>query len=279
MTSTVKRQIPGTLAIERFRGVVYGHYERSGRDFPWRHTTDPYHILVSEVMLQQTQTRRVVSKYLEFVERFPNVGALADAKAADVLAAWQGLGYNRRALSLHRIAVRICNDFAGQVPEDKESLLSLPGIGAYTAAAVRVFAFGRPDVFIETNIRTVFIHEFFPTSEAVHDVDLLPLVEASLDHADPRRWYQALMDYGAMLKESCNPSRQSAHHRPQSRFKGSRREARGIILRMLITEGPSDCEILKSHVSEWDSRFDDALTMLQRDGLVVQVGTQLSVAR
>ena len=279
MTSTVKRQIPDALAIKRFHGVVYAHYERYGRDFPWRHTTDPYHVLVSEVMLQQTQTGRVASKYREFLKQFPDVCALAQAGVVEVLAAWQGLGYNRRALALHRTACIICTDFAGLVPQEKQALLALPGIGPYTAAAIRAFAFDLPDVFIETNIRTVFIHEFFPGATTVHDRDILPMVEATLDRSAPRRWYQALMDYGAMLKESGNPSRRSAHHRVQSRFKGSRREARGIILRTLLGEGPLPPDALKSSVPDWDNRFDEALRMLQCDGLVVQAGAELSVAQ
>ncbi len=222
----------------RFRGLVYRHFDMSGRDFPWRRTTDPYRILVSEIMLQQTQTGRTVEKYVEFIARFPNVGDLAQANATEVLAIWQGLGYNRRALALHRTARIIAAEFGGLVPREKSALMALPGIGAYTAAAIRAFAFNLPEVFIETNIRTAFIHEFFPDIEGVRDHDILPLVEATLDHAAPRRWYQALMDYGAMLKQSGNPSRRSAHHHLQSPFKGSRREARGIILRNSARGGP-----------------------------------------
>jgi A/G-specific adenine glycosylase len=264
-------------SAEDFRTRVYGCCLDCGRDFPWRHTNDPYRILVSEVMLQQTQTARVVSKYLEFIERFPDICALARAGVAEVLTAWQGLGYNRRALALHRTAGIIYGDFGGLVPREKETLLALPGIGPYTAAAIRAFAFGQPDVLLETNIRTVFIHEFFPENETVPDRDILPIVEATLDRDTPRRWYEALMDYGAMLKDSGNPSRRSSHYRRQSRFKGSRREARGAILRTLLSEGPRTSAALKSRVPEWDSRFDEALKTLLQDGLVVETDSVLAV--
>jgi A/G-specific adenine glycosylase len=154
----------------------------------------------------------------------------------------------------------------------------LPGIGRYSAAAIRAFGFNLPELFIETNIRTAFIHEFFPEAMAVRDRDILPLVEASIDQANPRRWYQALMDYGAMLKRGSNPSRRSAHHRPQSRFHGSRREARGIILRTLLHEGPTTQVELKQRIAGWDSRFDDALGSLARDGLVAMRGEAISAA-
>lgn len=277
MVTTAPQRLPHTSAIDRFRATVYANYEQRGRDFPWRHTTDPYHILVSEIMLQQTQTSRVEPKYMEFIMRFPDFETLDGARAEDVLDAWQGLGYNRRAVALHAISRRVCSSFGGHLPEDKETLLSLPGIGPYTAAAIRAFAFNQPEAFIETNIRAAFIHEFFPESSRVSDAEILPLVEAALDRAAPRQWYQALMDYGAMLKEAGNPSRRSAHHHPQSRFEGSRRQARGIILRALLQSGPAAVDVLAAGVDGWDSRFEDALETMKRDGLVVQNGELFSI--
>jgi len=278
MTDMPQQATPDDSTIERFRAAVYDHYERHGRDFPWRRTTDPYCILVSEVMLQQTQTKRVAQKYVEFIARFPDFGALAGATTAEVLAAWQGLGYNRRAQALHAAARNVCAGFGGRLPPEREALRSLPGIGPYTAAAVRAFAFNLPDAFIETNIRTVFIHEFFPGVEGVRDTDILPLVEATLDRDNPRRWYQALMDYGAALKESGNPSRRSAHHRPQSRFDGSRRQARGVILRTLLHDGSTTSAELRQRIEGWDARFDDALETLKRDGMVSERDGALFVA-
>jgi len=255
-------------AVAAFRQRVYEHFERHGRDFPWRHTTDPYRVLVSEVMLQQTQTQRVVPKYQAFTQRFPDVAALAAAPADAVLTAWQGLGYNRRALALQAAARAVIAMHGGAIPSAYDALLALPGVGPYTAAAVRAFAFNLPDSFVETNIRTVFIHEFFPDAERVRDPELLPLVARTVDLDNPRRWYQALVDYGAMLKESGNAARRSAHHHPQSRFEGSRRQARGIILRSLLRDGPAHREALVARIPEWDARFEDALATLEQDGLV-----------
>lgn len=255
-------------AVAAFRQRVYEHFESHGRDFPWRHTTDPYRTLVSEVMLQQTQTHRVVPKYEAFIQRFPDAAALAAAPAEAVLNVWQGLGYNRRAMALQAAARAVNAVHGGAVPSAYEALLALPGVGPYTASAVRAFAFNLPDAFIETNIRTAFLHDFFPGRERVTDAEVLPLVTETVDRDSPRRWYQALMDYGAMLKESDNASRRSAHHRPQSRFEGSRRQARGIILRSLLRGSPATRDELAGRVAGWDERFDDALATLERDGLV-----------
>lgn len=269
--------VPGEREVKRFRATVYDHYEAHGRDFPWRRTTDPYHILVAEIMLQQTQTGRVVAKYEEFLRRFPGFESLAAASAIDVLQAWQGLGYNRRALALQAIAQRVCEEFDGLLPIDKKTLRSLPGIGDYTAAAIRAFAHNLPEAFIETNIRAVFIHEFFPNACRVTDREILALVELTLDRASPRRWYQALMDYGAMLKESDNPSRRSTHHRRQPPFEGSRRQARGLILRTLLQTGPTSSSELAAGIPGWDSRFDAALDTLVTDGLVQRQGGTVSI--
>jgi len=220
-----------------FRTTVYGYYERHGRRFPWRETADPYRILVSEVMLQQTQAPRVLLKYEEFVRLFPDAATLAAASLHDVLSAWQGLGYNRRALALKQSAERIVTLHGGIVPRDEESLVSLPGVGPATACAVRVFAFNEPVILIETNIRAVFIHHFPPQEESVADSNLRPLIEKTLDRNNPRRWYNALMDYGTFLKKAhANPARKSAHHRRQSPFEGSVRQVRGAILRLILEE-------------------------------------------
>ena len=216
--------------IARFRKIVYGHFKRHGRNFPWRFpslkkskegTLDPYKIMVSEIMLQQTQAERAARFYVAFLGRFPNVGALAAAREKEVLRAWQGLGYNRRALYLLRAARIICRDYAGKIPSDIASLTSLPGIGKNTAGAIRAFAFDLPATFIETNIRRAFIHYFFPRRRSVSDEELMPLIEAAQDRKHPRRWYSALMDYGAHLpKNGQNHNRKSAHYRRQAAFSG-----------------------------------------------------------
>ncbi|GLI38904.1 A/G-specific adenine glycosylase [Geobacter hydrogenophilus] len=218
-----------------FRQIVYGHYRRHGRTLPWRETHDPYAILVSEIMLQQTQVDRVTGKYMSFLSAFPDFRSLAAATLDAVLSTWQGLGYNRRALNLKRCAEAVVTEHGGTLPSTIAELEKLPGIGHYTARAVAAFAFSVPSVFIETNIRTVFIHHFFNDSEKVHDREITPLVEGTLDHGNPREWYYALMDYGAHLKRlHGNPSRRSAHHATQSPFKGSNRELRSLILKAIL---------------------------------------------
>lgn len=269
--------IPDAARLDRFRCAIYSHYEMHGRDFPWRHTIEPYHITVAEVMLQQTQTSRVVARYQEFIDRFPTFHALARARIEDVLDAWQGMGYNRRAIALHSIARQVCDRFNGTLPQDRDTLRALPGIGPYTASAIRAFAFNLPEVFVETNIRAVFLHEFFPEASGVPDKAILPLVDATMDRTNPRRWYQALMDYGAMLKVSGNPSRRSAHHRTQSRFQGSRRQARGIILRFLLKSGPTSVSQMASSIPNWSELFADALQSLQGDRMVSISGNTVSI--
>lgn len=183
-------------------------------------------------MLQQTQVDRVIPFFNNFLEKFPTAKALAKAPLRDVLRTWQGLGYNRRAKMLHEAAKSAMIYHSGRVPRSFEDLRTLPGVGDYTAKAVRVFAFNKPEVLIETNIRAVFIHHFFPKKKKVTDHELLPYIVASLDRKHPRRWYAALMDYGSYLKQTIpNPSRQSAHHTKQKKFKGSDREIRGAIVK------------------------------------------------
>jgi A/G-specific adenine glycosylase len=226
---------PCHQALADFCATVRDHYRMHGRDLPWRRTTDPYLILVSEIMLQQTQVPRVAGKYELFARLFPDIRALAGAPGADVLRAWQGLGYNRRALNLHRSAGLIVAEHGGCVPSTFSELRRLPGVGSATAAAICAFAFGVPVPFLETNIRSAYIHHFFQECSRVSDMDLLPLVEATLDRENPREWYFALMDYGSWLKRTyTNPSRRSRHETAQSPFTGSHRQLRAQILRAFL---------------------------------------------
>lgn len=232
-TEPASRALSGAAA-ERFRARVYAHYRRQQRALAWRATRDPYAILVSEVMLQQTQVARVARYYPRFLARFPDPAALARAPLRAVLEQWSGLGYNRRAQALQRAAQALVRDHGGVVPADRDALLKLPGIGPATAGALLAFAFGRPVVFIETNIRRVYLHHFFPAAEAIPDRVLLPLVARTLDRHRPRRWYYALMDYGAALgRHGANPNRRSAHYTRQSAFTGSTRQLRGLVIRLL----------------------------------------------
>ncbi len=265
--------------VENFRGIIYQHYQDHRRGMPWRQTRNPYHILVSEIMLQQTQVERVVEKYRKFIDNFPNFETLAQAPLPEVLALWQGLGYNRRALSLQRLAHQVMEDWGGRLPATEEALRGLPGIGPATAGALLAFAFEQPVVFIETNIRRVYLHFFFAEEEGVTDREILPVMAKTLDRARVRDWYYALMDYGAMLKVSGpNPNRRSAHYAKQSPFTGSNREMRGLILKTLLKEPvPTDKELVEA-LGKSSARTKAALEQLIAEGFVVREKDRLRLA-
>jgi A/G-specific adenine glycosylase len=266
--------------VRRFRDTVYGHYRVHKREMPWRQTHNPFHILVSEIMLQQTQVERVMGKYGDFLAKFPDFETLAGAPWAEVLAVWQGLGYNRRALSLKRLAQVVMENWGGALPTSVEDLRSLPGIGPATAGALLAFAFEQPVVFIETNIRRVFLHCFFADQEGVTDREILPLVAETLDRERVRDWYYALMDYGVELKKSGpNPNRRSAHYARQSPFNGSNREVRGRILKTLLRETVSSLEELAQAMGISPDRTEAALEQLLAEGFVIRNGERLSLAR
>ena len=227
--------MPSIKSIHKFQKEILDYYKKHGRKMLWRETQDPYRILVSEIMLQQTQVSRVEEKYPQFIKAFPNFKALDKAELAKVYGVWQGMGYNRRALALKKTAHIVVNDYKGALPHTHEELCILPGIGKATASSIMAFAFNLPAVFVETNIRTVFIHFFFKKRKQVVDEEILPVVEQCLYKKNPRVWYWALMDYGAMLKKSGEDKNiRSKHYKKQGRFKGSRRQKRGKILRILL---------------------------------------------
>jgi A/G-specific adenine glycosylase len=272
-------QLPGEGTSGTFRELVHREAVREGRHFPWRETDDPYRILVSEVMLQQTQADRVREPFSRFLERFPTISSLAEADLAQVLSAWQGLGYNRRAHSLWRSAQEVVRRCQGRVPDDPEQLRSLPGIGPYTAGAIVVFAFNRPIVFIETNIRSVFIHHFFGDRCGIHDRERLPLVAATLDRDEPRRWYNDLMDYGVRLKRlHGNPSRKSRHHSRQSAFEGSNRQQRSALLRLLLACPVSDTATLAAALGADAEQVVANLRAMEREGLLAETGSGWRIA-
>ncbi len=256
---------------------MLGFYAEAGRAFPWRSTRDPWAILVSEIMLQQTQTERVLPKYLAWLEAYPDPASLAEAPLAGALELWSGLGYNRRALSLVRAASLLAS--AGSFPDEEEALLDLPGVGPYTARAVLAFAFGKPVVLIETNIRSVFLHEFFPGEEGVPDSSIAPLVGATLVREDPRTWYYALMDYGVEIKRrEGNPNKRSAHYAPQSPFADSNRRIRGALLKALAS-GASDGDALAAALPFSRERVDSALAELKAEGFVAEIGGAYRLGR
>ncbi|MDO5357781.1 MAG: adenine glycosylase [Slackia faecicanis] len=215
------------------------------RDLPWRNTRDPYAIWISEVMLQQTQVTRVLTRWERFIARFPTVDALSAASSADVVEEWQGMGYNRRALALKRAADICASEFGGALPVGVDELCKLPGIGEATAAGITAFSRDVPCIYIETNVRAVFIHEFFPDAERVTDKQLRPLVETACPAEDVRGWYYALLDVGAHLKKTqVNPTRRSASYTRQSAFEGSRRQKRAWIVReVMACPGIADEEL------------------------------------
>jgi A/G-specific adenine glycosylase len=261
--------------IERFREKVWEFYREHGRDLPWRREVTPYGVLVSEVMLQQTQVARVLERWGRWLARWPGFAELAVAPTAEVLAEWQGMGYNRRALWLKAAAGMVVREYGGELPRDPAVLARLPGVGPNTVGSVAAFAYEVPAVFIETNIRRVFLHEFFGGREGVADAELRPLVEAAVDHESPREWYWALMDYGADLaKRGPNPNRRSRHYAVQSRFEGSARQLRGAVLRQLVA-GPR----VASELGIDDARLDTVLEALEREGFIVRHENVLMLAQ
>ncbi len=278
----------GPKQSREFKKIVLEFYKKYRRDLPWRQPTlklrhgkkdfDPYRILVSEIMLQQTQVLRVIPKYKSFLKNFPTVRALARAPLSAVLKEWQGLGYNRRAKMLHEAAKAIVKEHKGAVPHSHAELVALPGIGVYTARAVRVFAWNEPDALIETNVRASVLHHFFPEEaehrgmnadkrRKIHDREVLAIVERVLDKENPREWYAALMDYGSHLKATRpNPSRASAHHAKQKPFKGSDREIRGAILRALSGHSHTKQQLFKMPFAK--KRLEVQLKALLKEKLI-----------
>jgi A/G-specific adenine glycosylase len=266
-------------AVHRFRRHLYRFFHDQGRQLPWRDTADPYHILVSEIMLQQTQVGRVALKYEPFLQAFPDIFSLARAPLRDIMARWQGLGYNRRALALQGIARRLVAEYQGRLPASVDTLRSFPGIGEATAGALAAFAFNQPVVFIETNIRRVFLHCFFPGKNGVRDREILPLVDQTLDRERPRPWYYALMDYGAMLKSAApNPNRRSAHHQRQAPFADSDRQIRGLILKALLKSPALSQEALVKAIGKSPARTIGLILTLVKEGLLEQGDALLRIA-
>lgn len=219
----------------KFKNIVWDHYNQNYRTMPWRQDTNEYYVMVSEIMLQQTQVNRVLQKFPSFIERFPNIDSLACAELSEVLEEWLGLGYNRRAKFLKQAAEVISNNYNGNFPSTVDNWMQFPGFGKNTASAVLVYSRNFPLVFIETNIRTVFIHHFFPEKQSVSDKEIEYYVNQTLDLTNPREWYWALMDYGTYLKkEFGNDSKKAAVYSKQSKFEGSFRQKRAAVLRFIV---------------------------------------------
>lgn len=299
--------------MKSFIQTVRSYYKKHPRRMPWREDTSAYSVVISEIMLQQTQVSRVIEKYNSFVKKFPDWQALATAPTRDVLKEWSGLGYNRRALYLKRIAKKVMSSpdfiYLKQSQPDKvrkpktsirrdrfmqmpAQLQTLPGIGPNTAGSILAFAFNMPVPFIETNIRSIFIHFFFheiekregrATCKKIGDAEIMPFIEKSLNdrqnHRQPREWYYALMDYGAYLKHQLpNPSRHSIHHVRQKPFKGSNRELRSKMLHIIMKEAQSQGSI-RRRLKEY--RPEDVLhniSDLVHEGFIVRYNGSYRIA-
>ena len=277
MSTSVSQRAFSDAQLDAFIEKVWREGGQRYRELPWRNIDDPYAVLVSEIMLQQTQVSRVEKHWQRFLELFPTLDALAAADVSLVLENWQGLGYNRRALALKRTAEQCSVEYGGVLPADESRLLALPGIGKATAGGVLAFAFQKPALYLETNVRTVFLHELFPDEEGVSDKTLEPLVLATCSKDDPRGWYYALLDYGAYLKSIMpNPSRRSKHYTKQSTFEGSKRQKRAELVRIVLGNPGISVEEAKRSLDKFEqekgrlpveeTQFTDLVKTLTTEG-------------
>jgi A/G-specific adenine glycosylase len=267
------------VRVEKFQSFLLRWYARYGRhELPWRLTQDPYQIFVSEMMLQQTQVDRVIPKYLDFLTVFPTISSLAQSPLSAVLDVWVGLGYNRRAKYVWQTAQAVSDRFGGAFPTAREQLIQLPGVGPYTASAISVFAYNRPEVLIETNVRTVYLYHFFPGETDVADGRVLELV-AEMVYADsPREWYAALMDYGSHLKKVLgNQNQRSRQYQRQSTFMGSKRQVRGEVIRLLRRHHKLGRVQLLSLLESNQDHFDSSMSELLQDGLIIFTDREYSL--
>ena len=268
----VSSKILSIAQKNRFQFTIYQYYKKQVRTLPWRQTRNPYYIFISEVMLQQTQVPRVLKKYPPFIVAFPDFTSLARAPLRRVMKLWQGLGYNRRALLLKKAAAMVVNTYQGKLPLTMDELIKLPGVGKTTAGAIMVFAFNKPAVFIETNIRSVFIHFFFKKRKEIDDEEILSLIGQTVAKKNPRIWYWALMDYGVMLKKKyLNPSQKSAHYIKATPFQGSDRQIRGLIIKALISGSLTEKKLIQQ-INKDSKRIKENLIKLNNEELLKKVG-------
>ena len=259
--STVAGTVPDEAARRCRQSLLLAWWDAGHRDLPWRRTRDPYAILVSEVMLQQTQVSRVAPKFESFMARYADIGALAAASPADVIQAWSGLGYNRRAVNLHRLARAVAEKHGGVLPTDAAALRELPGIGAYTARAVASIAWDEPVAAVDTNVRRVLNRVVDGPQSTRGPAQTQALADQLLARDRPGDWNQALMELGALvclpvprclecpLRSVCRSAGsttaireqrvayRAAPSRPAERFEHSSRYYRGRIVEMLRAEG------------------------------------------
>ena len=269
------------MTIPRFQKLILSWHKENRRDMPWRNTKDPYKILVSEVMLQQTQIARVLLKYKEFLQEFPTIQTLAKASDKKLMKVWAGLGYWRRALSLKKTAQIIAKEYQGKFPKEVALLEKLPGIGPYTAGAVACFAFQNQSAFLDTNIRRVYLHFFFPKRNNVSDKDILNIAQKAIFKKNPREWHYALLDYGALVLKDKKINKQSKHYAKQSTFTNSFRSFRAKVIHFLLKQPKQTASLNKIEklLKEASSPYETnkVLFALQKDGLIKKKGNSYSL--
>ncbi len=251
--------------LKEFQQRVLNFYKENGRSLPWRETQDPYAIMVSEIMLQQTQVDRVIPKYLAFLEKFPDIKSLADGNTADLLKLWSGLGYNNRALRLQKSCQTIMKIYDGKFPAHVDALLKLPGIGPYTARSILIFAFNENVATVDTNIRRIFIHEF-SLDEKTNDKELFALAEEVLPYGQSGDWHNALMDYGSKILTSRKTGIKA--RTKQSKFKGSNRWYRGQILKRLVVGEELEISNLIKEWKKEESFLKKIIERMEKEGLI-----------
>jgi len=267
------------MNIPRFRHKILVWYKKNKRDMPWRKTKNPYKILVSEVMLQQTQVSRALPKYKEFLQAFPTPKALARASDKKLLYVWEGLGYWRRALFLKETATRIERTYKGRFPRDINVLEALPGIGPYTARALACFAFGNSEAFLDTNIRRIYLHFFFKNRKGISDQEILAIAKVAVWYRNPREWHYALFDYGAEVLKDKKINRKSLHYHRQSPFAGSFRSFRTNAIRFLLASPQNKVshkkleDMLKKTLTKTSYTPAQVLGSLVKDKLVKKSST------
>lgn len=292
------------MSLTPIAHILIAWFRQHGRDLPWRHTRDPYHILVAEVMLQQTQVDRVIPKYHAFLSLFPSVADLANAPTSAVITAWQGLGYNRRALYLQRTAQAVHQHHAGQFPRTVAALIALPGIGPYTAGAIACFAFEQDVGFLDTNIRRVIMRLHHHPATTVSERTLWQLAEQLVPAAQGWWWNQAIMELGALICTAQRPTcaqcplrghccdyqarlaadeqllpmptpthKRVAERKKSEPFLGSNRYIRGRIIDALRTQAPQSTQQLYLHIQQSYAaltyeRLTHIIEKLAADGLI-----------
>ncbi|MDP2641428.1 MAG: A/G-specific adenine glycosylase [Candidatus Yanofskybacteria bacterium] len=265
------------MTIPSFQRHILAWHRKNRRDLPWRNTKDPYKILVSEIMLQQTQVSRVLPKYEEFLRAFPTPKALAKTADAKLLSVWKGLGYWRRARYLKETAFLLQEEF----PKIPAQLELLPGIGPYTARALACFAFQHQEAFLDTNIRRVYLHFFFANTTNVSDKEILTIAQKAVWKRNPREWHYALFDYGAIELKDKSINKRSRHYAKQSKFEGSFRSFRTKVVRFLLDQPNQTASSMKIARMLRDAETlyspGNIVQSLLKDGLIKKKGKSYSL--